>query len=43
VNRLLAAVPPGSYLVIAHPAGDIHAKQIGTAANQLCTKAVVAP
>jgi S-adenosyl methyltransferase len=35
VNRLLAAVPPGSYLVIAHPAGDIHARQIGTAANQL--------
>src|SRR3984957_16033715 len=35
VNRLLDAVPPGSYLVIAHPASDIHANQIGTAANQL--------
>jgi S-adenosyl methyltransferase len=34
VNRLLAAVPPGSYLVIAHPASDIHAGQIGTATNQ---------
>jgi S-adenosyl methyltransferase len=34
VNRLLAAVPPGSYLVIAHPASDVHAGQIGTAANQ---------
>ena len=35
VNRLLAVVPPGSYLVIAHPASDIHAGQIGTAANRL--------
>jgi hypothetical protein len=35
VTRLLDAVPPGSYLVIAHPASDIHATQIGTAANQL--------
>ena len=35
VNRLLDAVPPGSYLVIAHPASDIHANQIRTAANQL--------
>jgi hypothetical protein len=35
VNRLLAAVPPGSYLVIAHPASDVHASQIGTAAKQL--------
>src|ERR1700761_373503 len=35
VNRLLAVVPPGSYLVIAHPASDVHAGQIGTAANQL--------
>lgn len=35
VNRLLDAVPPGSYLVIAHPANDIHATQIGTAANRL--------
>ena len=35
VHRLLDAVPPGSYLVIAHPASDIHATQIGTAANRL--------
>jgi hypothetical protein len=35
VNRILAAVPSGSYLVIAHPASDIHPEQIGTAANQL--------
>src|ERR1700744_1617950 len=35
VHRLLAAVPPGSYLVIAHPGSDIHASQIGTAANRL--------
>ena len=35
VRRLLDAVPPGSYLVIAHPASDIHASQIGTATNRL--------
>ena len=35
VGRLLDAVPPGSYLVIAHPASDIHATQIGSAANRL--------
>ncbi len=35
VRRLLDAVPPGSYLVIAHPASDVHAAQIGTAANRL--------
>ena len=35
VRRLLDAVPPGSYLVIAHPASDIHATQVGTAANRL--------
>ena len=35
VRRLLGAVPPGSYLVIAHPASDIHATQIGSAANRL--------
>jgi S-adenosyl methyltransferase len=35
VGRLLDAVPPGSHLVIAHPASDIHATQIGTAANRL--------
>jgi trans-aconitate methyltransferase len=35
VHHLLDAVPPGSYLVIAHPASDIHATEIGTAANRL--------
>ena len=34
VKRLLDAVPPGSYLVIAHPASDIHATQIGRAATR---------
>jgi S-adenosyl methyltransferase len=34
VTRLLAAVPPGSYLVIAHPASDIHAAQVGTATTR---------
>jgi S-adenosyl methyltransferase len=31
VKRLLDAVPSGSYLVIGHPASDIHAAQVGTA------------
>ena len=35
VRRLLDAVPPGSYLAIAHPASDIHASQIGTATHRL--------
>jgi hypothetical protein len=35
VRRLLDALPSGSYLVIAHPANDIHASQIGTATNRL--------
>jgi trans-aconitate methyltransferase len=35
VGRLLAAVAPGSYLVVAHPASDIHATQIGDAASRL--------
>jgi hypothetical protein len=35
VRRLVDALPPGSYVVIAHPASDIHATQIGTAASQL--------
>ena len=34
VKRLFDAVPPGSYLVIAHPASDIHATQIGRAATR---------
>ncbi len=35
VGQLLAAVSPGSYLVIAHPANDIHATQISDAATRL--------
>ncbi len=35
VRRLLDAVPSGSYLVIAHPASDIHATQIGNAATRV--------
>ena len=42
VRRLLDAVPPGSYLVIAHPASDIHAAQVGSAANRL-NEAMAAP
>jgi hypothetical protein len=34
VARLLAAVVPGSYLVVAHPASDIHPEQIGAAATR---------
>ena len=34
-RRLLVALPSGSYLAIAHPASDVHAAQIGTAANKL--------
>ncbi len=32
VTRLVAAVPPGSYLVISHPASDIHAKAMAEGA-----------
>ena len=28
-------MPPGSYLVIAHPASDIHASQVSTATNRM--------
>jgi hypothetical protein len=35
VRRLFDALPAGSYLVIAHPASDIHASQVGTATNRL--------
>jgi S-adenosyl methyltransferase len=28
VSRLMAAVPPGSYLVISHPASDINAEEV---------------
>src|SRR5262249_29218118 len=34
VRRLLDAVPPGSYLVIAHPASDIQAARMETAARR---------
>jgi len=33
-RQLLAAVAPGSYLVGAHPASDIHTEQIGAAATR---------
>ena len=34
VTRLLAAMPSGSYLVVAHPAKDIHTSQITTAVDR---------
>jgi hypothetical protein len=34
VRRLLAALAPGSYLVLAHPASDIHTRQISVAASR---------
>ncbi len=43
VRRLLAGLAPGSYLVLAHPASDIHTEQIGVAAtrfNQLAEQGV---
>jgi hypothetical protein len=35
VTRLREAVPPGSYLVISHPANDIQAEQMGAMAKSL--------
>jgi hypothetical protein len=35
VGTLMAAVPPGSYLVISHPAKDIHAAEMAAMAAQL--------
>jgi hypothetical protein len=35
VAALVDVMPPGSYLVIAHPASDIHATQVGTAASRI--------
>ena len=32
---LMAAVPPGSYLVLSHPARDIHAAEMAAMAAQL--------
>jgi SAM-dependent methyltransferase len=37
VRRLLDAVPPGSYLVIAHPASDIQAARMETAVTRMNT------
>jgi S-adenosyl methyltransferase len=35
VAALVDAMPPDSYLTIAHPASDIHTSQVSTAANRL--------
>ena len=35
VSSLVSLMPPGSYLVIAHPASDIHQSQVSTAANRI--------
>jgi hypothetical protein len=35
VATLVDAMPPGSYLVIAHPASDIHSSQISTATDRI--------
>ena len=35
VGTLIDVMPPGSYLVIAHPASDIHASQVSTATNRI--------
>ncbi len=35
VASLIDVMPPGSYLVIAHPASDIHTDQVSTAANRI--------
>ena len=35
VAALVGAMPPGSYLAIAHPASDIHTSQVSTAANRI--------
>jgi S-adenosyl methyltransferase len=35
VSSLVSVMPPGSYLVIAHPASDIHQSQVSTAANRI--------
>jgi SAM-dependent methyltransferase len=34
VRQLAAALAPGSYLVVAHPASDIHTEQMGDAATR---------
>jgi hypothetical protein len=35
VTQLIAAVPSGSYLVISHPARDIHTSQVTTASDRM--------
>jgi len=35
VAALAGAMPPGSYLAIAHPASDIHTSQVSTATNRI--------
>ena len=35
VAALAGAMPPGSYLAIAHPASDIHASQVSTATSRI--------
>jgi hypothetical protein len=35
VAALVDAMPPGSYLVIAHPASDIHTSQVSTATSRI--------
>jgi hypothetical protein len=35
VGKLMAAVPAGSYLVLSHPAKDIHAAEMAAMANRL--------
>jgi len=35
VTTLIDAVPPGSYLVVAHPASDIHASQVAVASSRI--------
>jgi len=35
VGKLMAAVPPGSYLVLSHPAKDIHAAEMAAMAARL--------
>jgi hypothetical protein len=35
VASLMAAVPPGSYLVLSHPAGDIRAEQVAEMARRV--------
>jgi hypothetical protein len=35
VGRLMAAVPPGSYLALSHPAKDIHAAEMAAMADRL--------